>query len=398
MAEVQKAPASPAGLILLVCCAHAMAHFFELSFPSIEPLAARHYQVSTVVTGWLIFCWRLPWGFGALAAGMLVDRYGGARMLSVFLIGAAACSLLVGTAAPLPVMFVLMFAMGSAASIYHPAGLSLISHVTTPESRGRALGLHGVYGSLGIGAAPLLAWAAISAGFSWGHYFWMLAVPALVLGGALVLYGRRNGEPSHALRDAAASEASDRVDWRSFAGLSAVGVLQGMVYAGTLSFLVRYLSEIDVASTLAIAQKVDQAAFWTSGVLLVGCIGQYVAGWAARPAKLERQLLLVTILNVPCLAAMAAAEGYARVGAAAAFALFHFMYQPLYNSLVSKYTPRRRRSLSYGLSFTMTFGLGGFGAALAGYMTTDLFRYGAMAALSTAAAVCAIWLCYRNRA
>jgi predicted MFS family arabinose efflux permease len=387
---------SPAGLVLLVCCAHAMAHFFELSFPSIEPLAARDYEVSTVVTGWLIFCWRLPWGFGALAAGMLVDRYGGARMLAGFLIGAALCSLLVGTSAPLPILFVLMFAMGAAASIYHPAGLSLISHVTTPESRGRALGLHGVYGSLGIGAAPLLAWAAISAGFSWRHYYWMLAVPAIVLGAMFVLYGLRNGEPSHSLRDAA-SDPQDRTDWFSFAGLSAVGVLQGMVYAGTLSFLVRYLSEIDVASTLAIAQKVDQAAFWTSGVLLVGCIGQYAAGWAAQPAKLERQLLVVTLLNVPCLAAMAAAEGYFRVAAAATFALFHFMYQPLYNSLVSKYTPRRRRSLSYGLSFTMTFGLGGFGAALAGYMTSDLARYGAMAGLSTAAALFGIWLWRRNR-
>jgi predicted MFS family arabinose efflux permease len=391
------APASPAGLIVLVCCAHAMAHFFELSFPSIEPLAARDYEVSTVVTGWLIFCWRLPWGFGALAAGLLVDRYGGARMLSVFLIGAAACALLVGLAAPLPVLFMLMFAMGSAASIYHPAGLSLISHVTTPESRGRALGLHGVYGSLGIGAAPLLAWAAISAGLSWRHYYWMLAVPAIVLGAAFIVYGRRNGEPSHALRDDATPDANYGADWLSFAGLSAVGVLQGMVYAGTLSFLVRYLSEVDVSSTLAIAQKVDQAAFWTSGVLLVGCIGQYAAGWAARPAKLERQLLLVTLLNVPCLAAMAAAEGYARVAAAAAFALFHFMYQPLYNSLVSKYTPRRRRSLSYGLSFTMTFGLGGFGAALAGYMTTDLGRYGAMAALSAAATLFGVLLWRRNR-
>jgi predicted MFS family arabinose efflux permease len=169
-----------------------------------------------------------------------------------------------------------------------------------------------------------------------------------------------------------------------------------MVYAGTLSFLVRYLGEIDGASTLAIAQNVDQAAFWTSGVLLVGCIGQYAAGWAARPATLERQLLTVTLLNVPCLAAMAAAEGYARIAAAAAFALFHFMYQPLYNSLVSKYTPRRRRSLSYGLSFTMTFGLGGFGAALAGYMTSDLERYGAMAALSAAATLFGVWLWRRN--
>ncbi len=385
-----------AGLVLLVCCAHAMAHFYELSFPSVEPLAAKDYQISTVGTGWLIFCWRLPWGFGALAADLLVDRYGGARMLAVFLGGCAVCSLLVGLAAPLAVLFSLMFAMGAAASIYHPAGLALISHITTPENRGRALGMHGVFGSLGIAAAPLLAWAVVSTGFSWRHYFWMLAIPGLALGAMFVVYLRRNGEPSHVATTRASAPREEQSDWISFAGLSGVGVLQGMVYAGTLSFLVRYLSEADVRSTLPAADKVDQAAFWTSGVLLVGCIGQYVAGRMAQPARLERQLTAVTLLNVPCLTAMALAEGSARVAAAATFALFHFMYQPIYNSLVSKYTSRQRRSLSYGMSFTMTFGLGGVGAAVAGYLAEDWQKYGAMAALSAVATLCGVYLWRRN--
>ncbi|MBW3600781.1 MAG: MFS transporter [Planctomycetes bacterium] len=390
------AAATATTLILLVCCAHAMAHFFELSFPSVEPLAARDYGVGTVATGWLIFCFRMPWGFGALAAGALVDRYGAARMLAAYLWAGGLCCILIGLAAPLPALFVLMFAMGAAASIYHPAGLALISHVTTPENRGRALGMHGVFGSVGIGAAPLLAWAAISSGFSWERYFWMLAVPAAILGALFVLYSLRNGDPGHAARTAAPGKTEDAADWLSFAGLSTIGVLQGMVYAGALSFLVRYLSEVNVTDSLRAAGNVDQAALWTSGVLFVGCIGQYFAGRIAHPAKLERQLTVVTLLNAPCLAAMAFAEGWGRVAAAGTFALVHFMYQPLYNSLVSKYTPRRRRSFGYGMSFTMTFGLGGFGAALAGYLAEDWQKYGALAALSTLAAICGVWLWRRN--
>ncbi len=385
---------STAGLVLLTCCAHAMAHFYELSFPSVEPLVAKDYQVSTVVTGWLIFCWRLPWGFGALAAGWLVDRLGAARMLALFLGGCAVCSLLLGLAAPLAVLFVLMLAMGAAASIYHPAGLALISHVTTPETRGRALGMHGVFGSAGIAAAPLLAWAAISVGFSWRDYFWMLVLPGAVLGAAFVAYLCRYGEPGPAATRTGPSQ-DDRWDWISFAGLSGVGVLQGMVYAGALSFLVRYLSEVDVRAALP-TDKVDHAAFWTSSVLLVGCVGQYIAGSIARPSRLEWQLTAVTLLNVPCLTAMAFAEGYGRVAAAAAFALFHFMYQPIYNSLISKYTPRQRRSFSYGLSFTLTFGLGGIGAALAGYLNEDWQKYGALAMISTIATGCALYLWRRN--
>jgi MFS transporter, FSR family, fosmidomycin resistance protein len=217
-----------------------------------------------------------------------------------------------------------------------------------------------------------------------------------VLGALFVLYSMRNGDPGQAARAAAAGQKEEPADWISFAGLSTVGVLQGMVYAGALSFLVRYLSEVNVSESLRAAGNVDQAALWTSGVLFVGCIGQYVAGWMAHPAKLERQLTVVTMLNAPCLAAMAFAEGWGRVAAAGTFALVHFMYQPLYNSLVSKYTPRRRRSLGYGLSFTMTFGLGGFGAALAGYLAEDWQKYGALSALSATAAICGVWLWRRN--
>jgi predicted MFS family arabinose efflux permease len=252
-----------------------------------------------------------------------------------------------------------------------------------------------VFGSVGIATAPLLAWVVISNGLSWRHYYWLLAVPGAALAAAFVLYNRRNGKPAPAVVSPAAARADDRADWPSLVGLLTVGVLQGMVYAGALSFLVRYLSGIDVAGALA-ADNMDRAAFWTAGVLLVGCIGQYAAGAMARPDRLERQLTAVTLLNVPCLAAMALAEGYHRVAAAAVFALFHFMYQPIYNSLVSKYTSRRRRSLGYGLSFTMTFGLGGFGAALAGYLAADWQKYGALAALSAAATVCGVGLWWKN--
>ncbi len=373
-----------------------MAHFYELSLPSVEPQLTRDYGVTPATTGWLIVCWRLPWGFGALAAGFLVDRFGGARMLALFLFACAGLSFLVGFTAPLPILFIIMFGMGMAASIYHPAGLALISHVTTPEDRGRVLGRHGVFGSVGIAAAPFVAWVVFSRGFSWQHYYWLLAIPGVLLGWRFLLHERRTLVSCHRQRFDSRSDVEARTDWASFAGLSAVGVFQGMVYAGALSFMVRYLSESPAPNHLSLGAIVDQGAFWSSAVLLVGCLGQYIAGRIANPAVLERQLMMVTGLNVPCLILMAMAEGYWRVMAAAVFALTHFMYQPIYNSLISKYSARQRRSFAYGLSFTMTFGLGGFGAALAGHLELDWQKYGALAGLATLATICGIYLLGRN--
>jgi len=63
-------------LVLLISCAHALVHVFELALPSTEQLITVDYDVGKVTMGWLSAAWRLPWGLGALVAGLLVDRYG----------------------------------------------------------------------------------------------------------------------------------------------------------------------------------------------------------------------------------------------------------------------------------------------------------------------------------
>ena len=68
------------------------------------------------------------------------------------------------------------------------------------------------------------------------------------------------------------------------------------------------------------------------------------------------------------------------------------MHQPLYNSLVAKYVPRRRRSLCYGLSFSLSFGLGSFGPTFAGYAKSDLVNFGTLSGLLVLAGVMSLVL------
>ena len=116
-------------LILLVSCAHAMVHIYELSLPSFEQLIAAEFHVdeNNRMMGLLANCWRLPYGLGALGAGWLVDRFGSKPLLIVYLVGCAATAAAASVIHELGVLFLAMFAMGSFASIYHPAGLAYIS-------------------------------------------------------------------------------------------------------------------------------------------------------------------------------------------------------------------------------------------------------------------------------
>ena len=103
--------------------------------------------------------------------------------------------------------------MGTFASIYHPAGLSLISRETTPETRGKALGWHGIFGSLGIALAPFLASIVFATGaVGWRDYYLVLIIPAVVIT-VLLLQLKVTSEPPRTHEERSlAKEAPQRTD------------------------------------------------------------------------------------------------------------------------------------------------------------------------------------------
>ena len=380
-------------LIVFVSCAHAMVHVFELSLPSVEQDIAVEFEVGKERTGQMGTSWRLPWGLGALVVGWLVDRFGSHRMLAIYLLGCGAMCVISASASQLRVLFPAMFTMGLFAAIYHPAGLALISHVTTAQNRPFALGIHGIFGSLGIGGAPILAGLIMAGGMTWRSYYFVLTVPAVLLGLVFLAHWRRDLD-SLAVPRSVADESSEDADWRSFFTLTLVTMLGGLVYSGSFHFLPRYLSEAMLSSTASSSDW--QAKCVTGGVLLVGCFGQYFSGRIARPHLLEKQLMVIMLLNAPCLVLLGFASGPNRIFAAGLFAFVHFMNQPVYNSLIAKYSPRRRRSLCYGISFAMGLGIGGFGPIFVGYSQSDQLTYCTLAGAALLAGIVCSVLVWRN--
>jgi MFS family permease len=383
------------GLILLISSAHALVHIYELSLPSVEQEIATEYfgnddDAGKSFTGRLQNAWRLMWGLGAIVAGFLVDRFGARRLLAIYLLGCGASCALAANSSDETSLFIAMIVMGLLASIYHPAGLSLISHETTAENRPRALGIHGILGSVGISSAPLIAGVLLWGSFSWRQVYWVLMLPGVVLGTVFVLQALKHRTVESATESSNADlEDQDHIDWPSFFTLSCLASVQGFIYSALMSFLPRYLSG---------APQLSEGNFLAAGVLFVGCIGQYVAGRIARPAILEKQLALITFANVPFLVWMAMAIGWGRPLSAGLLALVHFMHQPIYNSLIAKYTPRRRRSLCYGFSFAMGFGVGSFGALFAGEFQSDAIVYGTLAGAAGFGGLICLVLCLLNRA
>ncbi len=396
-------------IICLISCLHALVHVFELALPAVQDDLKLHYESSDTVIGSLSSAFRWPWGLGALLVGFLVDRFGAPPMLIIYLAGCALLCFMISSVPGLNSLFGMFFVLGLFASIYHPAGLALISLKTTPEQRPMALGIHGVFGSAGIALAPLVFALLQTEGMQWHDFFWVLGMIGIL--SAIVVFALRSHlvikplptslEADPAINESKSTCEPDR-DWRSFLVLITLAAIQGMVYSGVITFFKdeSFLETPLFTELFDVPQDVQsQRSFLMAGIMLFGCVGQFIAGKIGNPQRLEQQLTMITFMNAPFLVGMAIFAAEWALASAAIFALVHFMFQPIYNSLVAKYTPREHRSVCYGLNFVMGFGVGSLGAVLAGWIkdATTLNTNHIFAGLSLAASLFGVILIILNR-
>jgi len=125
-------------------------------------------------------------GFAALPAGWLGDRWSAAGMMVIFFLGLGAAGIVCGLVDGPAAMFAGLTALGVAAAIYHPVGIAWL--VRNSKSRGKALGINGAFGGLGVAGAGLLAGALID-GFGWRAAFIVPGVFCLVTGLAFLFSG-----------------------------------------------------------------------------------------------------------------------------------------------------------------------------------------------------------------
>jgi FSR family fosmidomycin resistance protein-like MFS transporter len=348
------------GILVISSTCHYLSHMLILVFPSITmPLVASlGLPLEEVIK--ISFLMYLCYGLCAMPAGIIVDHWQARAMLLLGLLGMGAGLILAGTARSPRTMSVCFMLVGIGASIYHPAGLSLISN--TIQQRGRALAINGVFGNLGICTAPfatgILTWA-----FSWRWAVVILGITALLA--AAVLSPLRMNERLQRRETQNGSSSTERLKY--FLILCCALVMGGLAYRGNLVLLPAYLELktsffhhlIESFSFMRLHDsKTLAATILTSMVLLAGIFGQLFGGRLADRHDLRYGYLLVHALSVPFLVLMAFTSNYFLAVCAAGYAFFNFSSQPLENSLIAAFAPGRWRSTSYAVKFVLNFGIG----------------------------------------
>lgn len=356
-------------ILLVTSLGHFLSHYNMLVFPSLVlPLTLTTGLDMPTVLG-LSFWMYLLFGVSALPWGMLGDRIGGKWLLMAMFVGSgiggiAAC---IWIGEPIPLMIALS-GIGLFSGVYHPIGLGLISKGI--ERISIAMGYNAVFGGLGLVVAPLLT----------GLVNWLSgprAAYGLLAGinlfGALLMLLIPPAEP-HAEGESTASRDKNG-NLRAFLILLVAMMLGGIAYRGATVILPAYLElrNTGLLESLIGLFGMDLSANLvattvTAMIYTVGMVGQYIGGHVGDRYEHRYSYLVFHAICIPAAFLMAFTSNVALIGLAFVYFFFLLGMQPVENTLVATFTPRRLHHSAFGMKFILTFGVGALAVKILQYV------------------------------
>ncbi|GAA4255964.1 MFS transporter [Azospirillum formosense] len=331
---------------------HALMHIVTALFLTVVLVLEREWKLpyDELIRLWTLGA--LMIGVGAPLAGWLGDRWSECRMMAVFFLltgaGTIACGLTDGPEALLWALAVL----GLGSSIYHPVGMAWM--VKNATNRGKALGYQGIFGTIGIASAAVVA-GGLTEWLGWRSAFLIPGAICLGLGVVLALLIAL-GKVEDRQGDVKPIPKASRGDViRAFFVLSVTMVCAGLMFNAMQVVLPKLfearLSDLLGGSTLGVGGVV-------TAVYLFAALPQLIGGHLADKYPLKRIYTLCLLVQVPMMAAVAVLADLPLVGAAALVVVASQVQIPAENLLLARYTPERHRGLAYGAKFILSFGAG----------------------------------------
>ena len=411
-------------IVIITSLGHFLCHLGETMYSAMLVVWMLEFRLTEFWSAVLPLLGIFLLGAGALPVSLIAHVRGPTRMFRLYFVLMCLSGILVALSPNVWMLFGSLTLLGIAVSIYHPIGLTLLS-LGTREARGRAMGINGVAGNIGIALGPSLG-ALLSVLGMWRAAYVVFAVISLVSG---IFFFRLTAQLKFTADDgsymdpllAVSPEKQNVVDkfgkansseksWRSYVPLImllGVMVLGGLNYRSLITSLPVYLTgdaavgkqkrtthiisqtlgaqtsaltggPMAATAQISVAAKVSQSEAFLPGKktiasvllflsLIIGGFGQYFGGWLADKFGARYVYPGLILMLIPFSIALTFMEGqpYAFVFVSL-LAVFLFGQQPVENSVLAEKTSAGFRSLSYGFKFILTFGIGSFGTMIVG--------------------------------
>lgn len=162
-----------------------LAHFFNhivtaLPIPLL-PWIRDEFSLTNTQAGLVITAYTLSMGLAQLPAGLLADRIGPRRIISISILGIGLSGILIGLTHSYYLMLAFLVLMGIAGGGYHPSAPPLLAASVPPKVLGKAFGFHLVGGNAAFFLAPLIG-AGLASLWGWRAGFIGLGIPTVIFG------------------------------------------------------------------------------------------------------------------------------------------------------------------------------------------------------------------------
>ena len=359
-------------VVALTGCSHALTHGYLLIFPAVLLLLKEEFSMGYLGLGAISNIMSFAYGLGALPGGMIYNRFGPKKLYLFCFLGSAGASLLVAASPNLILFTVGVSFLGALGSVYHPMANSLIT--SKVKEYGRALGIHGAAGNIGLAAAPFIA-ALIASRWGWRQAYLWFVVPGIALSiwSFFIDMSVKKEEENKVFPITPETNPSPKARkvWIFFSVpfllLYWLNMLQSFSFHGTTTFLPTYMAK-HTSFKIFSWDSVAVGGMLSGLALFMGVFGQYMGGILGQKPHLERNVLIISMAAFPFILSMSFTNDGSLLIVALVFFFFIFALQPMMTVLLAQRTTPEMRGTAFGIYFFAAFGIGSLAASFSGYI------------------------------
>ena len=289
-------------------------------------------------------------GLGAIPFGWLSDKWSRSGTMTIMFIGMGLASILCGLSSSIALLFISLSLLGLFCSIYHPVGIPWVIH--SANKQGRALGINGIFGGVGIGSGAFVA-GTLTELLNWQLAFILPGFISIIIGFVLIyfIFINKISYKNIFINNIEQDHSRNEMIIISLIMLISMFAL-GLTFHNTQTALPKVFEiRIDNINSIQIGLMIGIIYFISGATTFVG-------GLLADQFNLKKIYLIGIFLQFPCYLAIAYVSGYSLVVLCILAAVFNASILPTENLLLSKFTPQKYHGVVYGIKFILAFGSG----------------------------------------
>ncbi len=323
---------------------HMFAAFYFVIVLSIEQ--EWNFTYDELISLWTLGA--LLVGLGAIPAGWLSDKWSRSSMMVIMFIGMGLSSILCGISNDKSLLFIGLSLLGLSCAIYHPVGIAWV--VNSSKKKGKALGINGIFGGVGIGSGAFVAGLLIKY-FDWNFAFILPGIFSIIIGLVLLICIFNNlisfeNTKSNDLEDKSSSNEIIIIACIMLFSMFGLGLTFQIMQTSipkVFDIRIQNLSTFEIGTIIGIIYGI--AGFIT----LIG-------GILADKFSLKKIYIIGIAAQVPCFYFMAFFTDLNLILVSLIAAMFNSSILPTENILLAKFTPEKHHGLIYGIKFIVAFG------------------------------------------